>query len=138
VSQAPTAQQLFGESPWVTNPAPGAMGPHGPYTYNPEYFATGVTAERLCTIIELGAGLPAKSCKIVPVNAITPFGPYMQNQPNLMIQLPEGSTKGLRNAGLMAKFFQDFRSLEILNQAFTMELGMPFTFVMPPVPTPAT
>jgi hypothetical protein len=131
---SPTAQQLFGPNPWVTDPPPGGSSNSGPYLYSPYYFATVATAQLLCQIIELGAGLPPGSCKVVEVNAITGVGgPLGQNQPNQMIQLPDESITP-RNAGLMAKYFNDFASVEQINQAFAMEIGQPFSFVMPPPP----
>ena len=129
MSQAPTAQQLFGPQPWVTDPAPGGTGPQGPYPYNPQYFATLATAVTVATIVELGCGLKPGTVKVVQKNDITSPGPYNQNQPNQMIQMPDES---LHNAGLIAKEFADWPSIETINANLTQELGQPFTFVMPP------
>lgn len=129
MSQAPTAQQLFGDSPWVTDPAPGGMGPAGPYLYNPTYFATLATAITVQSIVELGCNLQPGSCKVVQKNDITPAGPFQQNQPNQMIQLPDST---LHNAGRIAKEFDNSMPIETINAELTQELGMPFTFVTPP------
>jgi len=123
VNQTPTAQQLFGPNPWMTDPAPG----FGQFLYSIYYFATAATAALVCEIIELGAALPRGSCKVVEVLDINP----QQNQPNQMIQLPDSSISP-RNAGLIAQFFDSFPDLNNLNQAMTAELHMPFTFVAPP------
>ena len=145
MSQAPTAQQLFGDQPWVTDPAPGGNGPYGSYTYNPQCFATRATAAKVATITDLGLGLPPGSSKVVPRNDITPFGPYMQNQPNLMIQVPctedspiwmhltdeKGQPITLHNAGLIAAEFAHWVSIEPINAELTQEFGQSFTFVMP-------
>lgn len=134
VMTSPTAQQLFGPEPWVTDPPPGGNSNFGPYLYSKYYFATLATAQLLCRIIELGAKLAPGTCKVVAVNDITGAGgPFGQNQPNQMIQLPNESITP-RNAGIMAKFFQDTASMDMVNQLFTAEIGQPFTFVMPPAP----
>src|ERR1019366_6962613 len=133
MSQSPTATKLFGPSPWVTSPVPGGIGPSKvPYTYNPAYFATEATAKLVATIVELGCKFPKGSVKVVAENAITPSGPFRQNQPNQMIVLPDGSH---HYAGLIALEFQTWPSMETINQDLTDEFGCTFTFVMPPKPT---
>jgi hypothetical protein len=73
---------------------PGGQAPNGvAYSYNPYYFATPSTAAKVAQM--LGG-------KVVETNAITPFGPFQQNQPNEMVQLPNGR---LINAGLVAEFY---------------------------------
>jgi hypothetical protein len=116
----------------VTSPAPGGTGPAGPYLYNSTYFATPETAAIVKTIVESGCNLKPGSCKVVEVNAITPLGPFKQNQPNQMIQMPDGSQ---HYAGRIAFEFQAWPSIETINAELTQELGMPFTFVPPPKPT---
>src|ERR1039458_157168 len=86
VPMAPTAQSLFGASPWIANP--GGTGPGVSYSYNPIYFATPQTAARVAQM--LGG-------TVVATDALTPNGPFVQNQPNQMVQLPNGR---LGNAGL--------------------------------------
>ena len=88
---APTAQELFGATPWNTDA--GGTGPGGSYSYNPYYFATAATAAKVAQM--LGG-------KVVSTDAITPSGPFVQNQPNQMIQMPDGR---LINAGLVAGFY---------------------------------
>ena len=90
-TMAPTAQSLFGANPWCTNA--GGTGPAGSYGYNPYYFATPETAAKVAQM--LGG-------KVVAMDAITPFGPFRQNQPNQMVQMPDGR---LINAGLVAGFY---------------------------------
>ena len=89
---APTAQSLFGANPWMTGT--GGTGPNGSYSYNPYYFATPATAAKVAQM--LGG-------TVVAMNAITPFGPFQQNQQNLMVQMPDGR---LINAGLVAVYTQ--------------------------------
>src|ERR1039457_1886391 len=145
MSQAPTAQQLFGDAPWVTDPAPAAQGPTGPFFYNVNYFATRPTAAKVAKIVDLALQLPAGTSKVVPKNDITPFGPYQQNQPNLMIQVPSpdgnpiysgatdaaGKPVTLHNAGLIAYEFAQWPTIETINADLTQEFGQSFTFVMP-------
>lgn len=146
MSAAPTAQQLFGDNPWVTDPAPAAQGPSGPFFYNPHYFATRATAAKVACIVDLGLKLTPGTSKVVPKNDITPSGPYMQNQPNLMIQIPDpspdplptgprdekGNPVTMHNAGLIAFEFQVWPSIETINADLTQEFGQEFVFVMPP------
>ena len=88
---APTAESLFGPNPWVSNA--GGTGPNGDYGYNRCYFATPATADKVAQM--LGG-------TVVKADAITPYGPFKQNQPNLMVQMPNGK---LINAGLVAGFY---------------------------------
>jgi hypothetical protein len=147
MSQAPTAKELFGEHPWVDNPPPVATGTPTPFEYNPNYFATRATAAKVATIVDLGLQLPPGTSKVVPKNDITPFGPYQQNQPNLMIQIPDkspdrlptapvdskGNPVSFHNAGLIAYEFAQWPSIETINADLTQEFGQPFTFVLPKV-----
>jgi hypothetical protein len=76
----PTAKSVFGPNPWIANP--GDVAPNGvSYGYNPEYFATRSTADKLAQM--LGG-------KVVEMNAITRYGPFHQNQLNEMIEMPNG------------------------------------------------
>ena len=129
MSTSPTAKQLFGEKIWVTDPVPGANTPAGFFPYNNHYFATPETAKKVAEIIEIGCKFDRGSCKVVPVNDITDW----QNVPNQMIQTPNGRTL---NAGLDAEFFDDFSSIDLVNQAFTAEVQVPFVYS--PVPDAST
>lgn len=88
---APTAQSLFGANPWITDP--GGKGENGSYGYNKYYFATPETAAKVAQM--LGG-------KVVEMNAMTPYGPFKQNQPNEMVQMPDGR---LINAGIIASYY---------------------------------
>jgi hypothetical protein len=131
--KAPTAQELFGPSPWVTDPAPGGVGPNGPYLYQPVYFATQATAVIAAAIVEASCQFPKGSVKVVAIDAITPLGPYKQNQPNQMLELPD---KSLHNAGLFADNFSYGWTVEQIDGELTAEFGAPFRFTMPPALTP--
>ena len=80
----PTVESVFGPPPtWLTNPTgsgPGANGLPVTYAYNPIYFATAHTA----SVVLLALG----GVKIEAVNAISPFGPFIQDQRNLMVRMP--------------------------------------------------
>src|SRR5215475_12341304 len=72
----PTLQSVFGVNPYISNP--GGTAPNGvTYSYNPTYFATRATADKLA---QMYGGT------VVEMNAITPSGPFQQNQMNEMIQ----------------------------------------------------
>ena len=107
---APTAQSLFGANPWSTNP--GGTGPAGSYGYNPYYFATPATAAKVAQM--LGG-------KVVAMNDITPIGgPIQQNQPNQMIQMPDGR---LINAGLVAGFYDHGYTQQTVDKMIAAEVS---------------
>ena len=88
----PTAESVFGANPWMASP--GGYSSAGSYSYNPMYFATEETAQKVAQM--LGGTVVAK-------NAIVgDTGPFFQQQPNYMVQLPNGH---LVNAGLTATYF---------------------------------
>lgn len=105
---APTAQSLFGPNPWSTGA--GGTGPGGSYGYNPYYFATPATAAKVAQM--LGG-------KVVAMNSITPFGPFQQNQPNQMIQMPDGR---MINAGLVAGFYDHGYTQQTVDKMIAAEV----------------
>lgn len=74
----PTMQELFGDSPFVTDPPPGGTGPYGAYRYNSKFFATPATAQTVAKI--LGGTVEARE--------EYSGGPFKQNQPNQMVRMP--------------------------------------------------
>jgi hypothetical protein len=108
-SMAPTAQSLFGANPWSTGA--GGTGPNGSYSYNPVYFATPATAAKVAQM--LGG-------KVVEVDDITPFGPFKQNQPNQMVQMPDGR---LINAGLVAGFYDRGYTQQMVDKMVAAEVS---------------
>ncbi len=90
---APTAESVFGPSPWMTNPT--GVGPNGAvYGYNPFYFASPETAAKVAQMV---------GGTVVQSNQFTGNGgTFTQQQPNLMVQLPNGH---LINPGLVASFY---------------------------------
>jgi hypothetical protein len=109
---APTAQSLFGDNPWSGNA--GGIGPNGRYSYNPYYFATPQTAAKVAQM--LGG-------KVVAMDAITPFGPFKQNEPNQMVQMPDGK---LINAGLVAGFYDHGFTQQMVNKMIAAEVSGTF------------
>jgi hypothetical protein len=106
---APTAQSLFGDNPWCTDA--GGTGPQGAYGFNPVFFATPATAAKVAQM--LGG-------KVVATDSITPFGPFKQNQPNLMVQMPNGK---LINAGLIAGLYSHGYSQQTVDQLISQEVN---------------
>jgi len=106
---APTTESLFGVNPWCTDA--GGTGPSCSYNYNPMYFATPATAAKVAQM--LGG-------KVVAMNAITPYGPFQQNQPNQMIQMPDGK---LINAGLVAGFYSHGYTQQMVDQMISSEVN---------------
>jgi len=105
------AGPLFGANPWLTDPT--GSGP-GPVTnYNPIYFATQQTAQ---TVAQMVGGT------VVSMNEFTtaPGSPFQQNQPNLMVQLPDG---GLINPGLVADIYTHGWSQSFVNQQVANEVA---------------
>ena len=90
---APTAESVFGPNPWMSNPT--GTGPNGAaYGYNPFYFASPETAAK---VAQMAGGT------VVESNQFTGNGgAFTQQQPNLMVQLPNGH---LINPGLVASFY---------------------------------
>ena len=106
---APTAQSIFGANPWSTDA--GGTGPNGSYSYNNYYFATPATAAKVAQM--LGG-------KVVAQDAITPFGPFIQNQPNQMVQMPDGK---LINAGLVAGFYDHGYTQQAVDRMIAGEIS---------------
>jgi hypothetical protein len=112
VAMAPTAQSLFGNNPWITNA--GGTGPGAPYSYNQSYFATPQTA---ATVAKMLGGT------VVEQNALTPGGPFVQNQPNQMVQLPNGRTV---NAGLIADMYNHGYTQQTVDSMVSAEVNGTF------------
>lgn len=105
------AGPLFGVNPWAADPT--GSGP-GPTThYNPIYFATPQTAQ---TVAQMVGG------SVVSMNEITtsPGSPFQQNQPNLMVKLPNG---GLINPGLVADIYTHGWNQAFVNQQVANEVA---------------
>ena len=106
----PTAQSVFGPNPWIANP--GGVAPNGvSYNYNPYYFATPATAAKVAQMV---------GGTVVETNAITPYGPFKQNQPNEMVQLANGR---LLNAGIIASFYDRGYSQQYINMLISNEVN---------------
>ena len=106
----PSAQSVFGPNPWIANP--GGVAPNGvTYNYNPIYFATPATAAKVAQIV---------GGTVVQTNAITPFGPFQQNQPNQMVQLPNGR---LINAGIIASLYDHGYSQQYVDTLVAREIS---------------
>jgi hypothetical protein len=87
--QVPTAESVFGANPWMT--APSSIGPNGITYYNPIFFATPATAQKVAQMVGGTA---------VQLNPNS--GPFQQQQGNWMVQLPNGK---LINPGIVASFY---------------------------------
>ena len=107
---APTAQSLFGPNPWMTNP--GGVAPNGvTYSYNPYYFATEDTAAKVAQMV---------GGTVVKESALTPYGPFQQNMPNYMVQLPNGRQI---YAGIFASFFDHGYTQDFVNRLIASEIN---------------
>jgi hypothetical protein len=106
----PTLESVFGTSnAFVSNP--GGVAPNGvTYNYNPEYFATRETADKLA---EMYGG------KVVEMNAITPYGPFQQNQKNEMIQFSNGNVV---NAGILASYYNRGYTQDYIDKSIAKEI----------------
>ncbi len=88
----PTAESVFGPAAWLSNP--GGNGPFSSsWQYNPIYFATQATAEKVASMV---------GGTVVEESAILGPGPMVQNQPNEMVKLSSGQ---VINPGLVASFY---------------------------------
>jgi hypothetical protein len=106
----PTMQSMFGANPYVTNPG-GSAANGATYGYNPMYFATRATADKLA---QMYGGT------VVEQNAITPYGPFQQNQMNEMIRFSNGNVV---NAGVLASYYSHGYSQEQVNQVISAEIN---------------
>ena len=58
--------------------------------------------------------------KVVAMDAITPLGPFQQNQQNQMVQMPDGR---LINAGLVAGFYDHGFSQQAVDKMIAAEVS---------------
>jgi hypothetical protein len=105
------AAPLFGANPWLTDPTCSGPGPAA--QYNPVYFATAATAQ---TVAQMVGGTVTSTQEFTSA----PGSPYQQDQPNLMVQLPNG---GLINPGLIADIYAHGWSLSFENQQVASEVA---------------
>jgi len=88
-----TAETVFGDNVWLTAPS-GSSDSGSSYSFNPTYFATKETAEKVAQM--LGG-------TVVVANAMVgDTGPFHQSVPNYMVELANGHHV---NAGLTATYF---------------------------------
>jgi hypothetical protein len=107
---APTAESFFGPNPWMTNPT--GIAPNGvTYSYNPFYFATRLTAEK---VAQMAGGTVVESKQFTPAG-----GAFAQQQPNYMVQLNDGR---LINPGLVASFYTHGYSQSYVDQMVAAEI----------------
>jgi len=105
----PTAESVFGANPWVPNPT--GTGPTGLYTYNPYYFATTQTAQTVASMV---------GGQVVQMNAVSGGVRFVQNQPNEMVQLPNGA---IINPGLVASFYTHGYPQSMVTQMIANEVA---------------
>jgi hypothetical protein len=107
----PTAESVFGSNPWETDPT--GSGPVGVYGYNPYYFATPQTAADVAAMV---------GGTVVALDAVGgPSGnPYVQNQPNEMVQLSNGA---MINPGLVASFYTHGYPQSMVDQMVANEVA---------------
>jgi hypothetical protein len=106
------AGPLFGPSPWLTDPT--GQNPDGTVThYNPVYFATQQTAQ---TVAQMLGGTVTQSVQITTA----PGSPFQQNEPNYMVQLPNG---GQVNPGFIADLYTHGWNQTFINQQIAAEVA---------------
>lgn len=104
------AGPLFGPNPWLTDPTGSGLGTTT--HYSPFYFATEQTAQTVASMV---------GGTVVSENEMVSSGtPFVQDQPNLMVQLPNG---GLVNPGLIATFFTHNWPTSFVNQQIANEVA---------------
>lgn len=110
--QAPTAESVFGDNPWLVNPT--GMAPDGSiYSYTPQWFATPQTA---ATVAQMVGGTVVETDEMT--NA--PGSLYQQQQPNEMVRLKNGA---LINAGLVAGFYTHGYPQSFVDQMIANEVA---------------
>ena len=105
------AGPLFGPSPWLTDPTGSGLG--STTHYSPYYFATPQTAQ---TVASMLGGTVVAANEIITASG----SPFTQDQPNLMVQLPNG---GLVNPGLIATLFTHNWPTSFVNQQIANEVA---------------
>jgi hypothetical protein len=105
----PTAESVFGANPWITNPT-GTAPDGSSYGYNPLYFATPATAAKVAQLV---------GGQVVASDQIASAGGFAQQQPNEMVELPNGT---LINAGLVASFYTHGESQACVDQMIQNEI----------------
>jgi hypothetical protein len=106
------AGPLFGSNPWLTDPT--GENPDGTLThYNPVYFATQQTAQ---TVAQMLGGTVTQSVQITTA----PGSPFQQDQPNYMVQLPNG---GQVNPGFIADLYTHGWPQTFINQQIAAEVA---------------
>jgi hypothetical protein len=107
---APTAESVFGPNPWMTDPT--GTGPNGAtFGYNSSYFASPDTAAKVAQMV---------GGTVIQSNQFTGNGgAFTQQQPNLMVQLPNGH---LINPGLVASFYTHGYPQSYIDQMVTNEI----------------
>jgi hypothetical protein len=110
---APTAEQVFGANPWMTDPT--GTGPGGlTFGYNPIYFATASTAAEVAQMVG------GKVVQDDEFSKTTPGQLFIQQQPNEMVELPDGA---LINPGLIASLYTHGYPNSMVNQAIANEVA---------------
>jgi len=104
----PTAESVFGDNPWIASPT--GTSPTSTYSMNPYYFATADTAQKVAQM--LGG-------KVVAMDAYTVPGLFVQNQPNQLVELPNGK---LINPGIIASFYTHGYSQATVDQMVANEI----------------
>jgi hypothetical protein len=108
-----TAEQVFGANPWLTDPT--GAGPNGlTFGYNPLYFATASTA---AAVAQMVGGTVVEDDEFTKN---TPGDPFVQQQPNEMVELPDGA---LVNPGLVAAFYTHGYPNSVVNQEIANEVA---------------
>jgi hypothetical protein len=106
------AGPLFGPNPWLTDPT--GSGPNGTVTnYNPVYFATQQTAQ---TVAQMLGGEVVQSDQMVTASG----SPFTQNQPNYMVQLPDGAQV---NPGFIADIYSHGWNQSFIDQQVANEVA---------------
>jgi hypothetical protein len=111
VPSGPTAESVFGASPWMSNPT--GIGPNGlPFSYNKFYFASQETAAK---VAQIAGGTVVKTNMFTPTGG----GGFSQQQPNYMVQMEDGR---LINPGLVASFYTHGYSQSYVDMMVAAEL----------------
>ena len=108
-----TAEDVFGANPWLTDPT--GICPNGQtFGYNPLYFATAGTAADVAQMVG------GKVVEDDEFTKNTPGDPFVQQQANEMVELPDGA---LINPGLIASLYTHGYPQSMVNQAISDEVA---------------
>jgi hypothetical protein len=119
LSPNPTAEEVFGPTPWIENPTYTDPNGQKSGSYSPTYFATPETGALVAKM--LGGQLIEEDSI---TGGSTSGSGFQQDQPNEVVLMPDGTKV---NAGIIAFIFTHGFPQSYINTLIANETGVPFS-----------